>query len=96
MSNAKHTASPWVAIPIDDTGWILGRGKVEGADYIADVHKATHERSDEESEANVRLMTAAPELLAELVDLHPADIHGGNKPSDCRTCAAIAKARGEK
>ncbi len=65
MSAAKHTPGPWNAVPSTcETGWLIGPRETNGPDYVADVHKLTHGRSDEDSEANARLIAAAPDLLA--------------------------------
>jgi hypothetical protein len=68
MGDAKHTRLPWTAIlGPDESAWMVGPGNADGADYVADVHRLTSGRSDAESDANARLIAAAPELVEALL-----------------------------
>lgn len=107
MSDAKHTPGPWNYTLCDgESAWLVGPRNAEGPDYVADAHKLTHGRRDEDSEANARLIAAAPELLAACESV--IEEYGGHhatgcveRPDDKGGCcfvamvrAAIAKARG--
>jgi hypothetical protein len=98
---SAHTPGPWNMVEASG-GWLIGPRETDGPDYVGDVHRLAKGRSDEESEANARLIATAPELLRALRDALPF--------INCRECelhnpyvedirdaarAAIAKARGE-
>lgn len=91
--NAKHTPGPW----FEGTGWI-GAGDVMQGDVICRLPNYPYGPT----EANARLISAAPELLASLRAIHHQLTNGeaseGNL-RDIRWCAsqadaAIAKAEG--
>ncbi len=70
MSGTKHTPGPWVS-----GGCVVWQ---ENGDQIADLSLAM--RKPEETEANTRLVTAAPDMLEALEDMF----------------GAVANARGEE
>jgi hypothetical protein len=59
---SAHTPGPWNMVEASG-GWLIGPRETDGPDYVGDVHRLAKGRSDEESEANARLIVAAPELL---------------------------------
>lgn len=70
MSAAKHTPGPWSILPLEDGAKFLRvRGTQLGFRYkVCDVHAPFQHNKDEvlESQANARLIAAAPDLLAAL------------------------------
>ena len=91
----KHTPRPWIRdyeSPTDKYRHIMN-GNGNGAVYIA---KLPLSRCREEQEANARLIAAAPDLLALLIELvaiegpQPGTSEWGDKAR-----AAIAKATGQ-
>ena len=82
----KHTNGPWLITTIDgDDCLMVGGG--DGSDVVADIRT---DRPEDEVEANARLIAAAPDLLAALMEL-------GNIVLDNRDAVddAIEKALGE-
>ena len=70
MSEAKHTPGPWEAAPHHSQVWARSTGK---GDYeagtriaVAMVGQWDNEPPQDESDANLRLIVAAPDLLAVL------------------------------
>jgi hypothetical protein len=87
----KHTPGPWVAQPGDN--FITDAREI----VIAQMHR---HHPDEQVDANARLIAAAPELLAALVELlpHAARVIQGTtegQPLLDAARAAIAKATGD-
>lgn len=71
----KHSRGPWVIKP-EEVGkdYIRIRGDVAGsrfkiANVLTPTYDGVHEREAEETRANARLIAAAPELLAVLVEM---------------------------
>ena len=74
MSKAKHTPGPWEAyrstVPGPQEGMWQVAAIADGGDCVCDLwrlEESTHdawELSEEDAEANARLIAAAPELLA--------------------------------
>lgn len=106
--HAKHTPGPWEARK--GAGWYVARPRYReatlavGMDYVTLVTSPSETpwNDDVESEANARLIAAAPELLKALegiteevrnVGYSPAIEHLG--PWVNQAIAAIAKAKGE-
>ena len=87
----KHTPGPWV-VDRSHPDWVEGTtiwaNDVVIAHAVADQHHQT--------EANARLIAAAPDLLAALeACLHRLDAHDDQSAPECLTArAAIAKATG--
>ena len=65
---SQHTPEPWHSEKTHD-GWIVGAGEIKGTDYVADVHRHTVPNSDEQSEANMNLITAAPNTKSQRDEL---------------------------
>lgn len=66
----KHTEGPWRVLPEEpDKDYSRVRGTRLGHRFkIANVHDGDHPREYAESQANARLIAAAPELLDALED----------------------------
>jgi len=91
--SAKHTPGPWTAkvVHFNGAGAILGPDNKGVACISAAVRR-------EENESNLRLIAAAPDLLAALQRIVRARQDGAIHPDDpCIDAAraAIAKAKGE-
>ena len=88
---SRHTPGPWV-ITRNGHGWIVQR-ETELAYYLAQVvMQPTHA----ETEANARLMAAAPELLAALERLRDLDVNCSQEEDRAaweQACKAIAKCK---
>lgn len=92
--NTKHTAGPWNQFtPAGQLNVFITGGK--GSSHLATVavSDCTHDR--EEDEANARLIAAAPELLAALIEAE-SQLSQAHTP-ECESAAygvraAIAKA----
>lgn len=86
---SEHTPGPWTYRP---PGVQLGLAVI-----ASNGHVIYSDRHTEETEANARLIAAAPELLAALEQL--SDYVGGADTAEGHPCQvairAIAKARGE-
>jgi hypothetical protein len=98
--SAKHTPGPWYCLPEYSNG-----GEVHSAaGIICDASIGRNEREEyqkahrAESEANARLIAAAPELLAALKEILVAAEEcgaiGSHGPALKTARAAIAKAQG--
>jgi hypothetical protein len=88
---AKHTAGPWFRnIPADGKYPVIFSGR------NTHVAVAQQMRSTQETEANIDLIAAAPELLAALRRLHEASEGESDEEIEARFDArkAIAKATG--
>lgn len=84
---SKHTPGPWIITKGDEwTDCIHTETEKQGIWTVASVNKRRYE-----FEANRRLIAAAPELLAALIDMVDGYSMGGAE----RARAAIAKATGE-
>jgi hypothetical protein len=94
-----HTPGPWHVVPEAQSPWIVG--DAEG-DSIADCEPPGPWMSEEEADANARLIAAAPDLLAALEACVDAMTDGGKceikKWLDAFDLArlAIAKAKGQR
>lgn len=85
-TEATHRAGPWHTGGIDGHDLI-----VYGPDTMPIANAVTHHgRPREEMEANARLMAAAPDLLAALIEM----ASGHSMAGEARARVAIAKARG--
>lgn len=87
-ATAKHTAGPWKAILSDLVPKFWAIESESG-----DVGYLTLQPY--QIEANARLIAAAPDLLAALLDLAPSDIPNHPMPEYHAARAAIAKATGD-
>lgn len=85
----KHTPGPWAARKPDDIGGSRVYADCKGGSLIA---TPGYMRDESESEANARLIAAAPELLEALMGRHPFEIC---EIENCDACAIIAKATGQ-
>jgi hypothetical protein len=65
MSESKHTTGIWTDVE-DDGDLLIVASRDDEADDPTICAVNTHGKSDEEVAANVRLMTAAPDLLIAL------------------------------
>ena len=108
---ANHTPGPWTVLPEEaDKDYLRIRGTRLGARYkVANVHMprlwesnyVLRDRENAESQANARLIAAAPELLEALQKMLP-ELRGLSIVSDTaaemlrEAEAAIAKATGEQ
>ncbi|WP_414613948.1 hypothetical protein [Stenotrophomonas muris] len=92
---SKHTPGPWGIEQTDDTNWIgfmrPHDGKVELIVCTTARDFMLKDEAREQNDANARLIAAAPELLALLVESQRSI--GGDWRE--RRDAAIAKATGE-
>src|SRR5690606_26152077 len=96
-SEARHTPGPWTVLPEElDRDYIRTRGTVLGGRYkIANVlqpsgrnlSKELRKREAEETRANVRLIAAAPKLLAALERLISNRHYFMTSHEDKGTCA---------
>lgn len=112
MSAPKHTPGPWQWVGDSLTHKrfdVYVPYGLDGAhEHICTVNNLPHARlvarPQERADANVRLITAAPELLAALSAMlamfeesHSGDEvvndHGGDGPSGCSYCRTIDQAR---
>lgn len=101
MSENKHTPGPWIVVD-EDYGQVIRGAEVErgqdGAkfqwrDYVG----TTWGSRSVVTEANARLIAAAPELLEALIDLrslYDTDEGCRSTPEYIAASAAIAKATG--
>ena len=96
--NTNHTTGPW-AYEVD----AHGRGRIKCGDaWLATTWTTTthgDNASPHPAEANARLIAAAPDLLATLVDAHDIiDAIGQPETAEvaARMRATIAKARGDE
>ena len=87
---SKHTSGPWTVRNIASKDAYVGPAADGGAPNVAIIPKRIT-RSNDEQQANARLIAAAPELLEALQQALPQLI--GRAYLDAR--AAIAKATGE-
>lgn len=93
MNTAAHTPGPWV---IQDRHFVVAGAWPLGA-TICEVE---NNPADKISQANARLIAAAPDMLAVLKELwaQPRVVSQGERPSEdwlMRAHAAIAKAEAE-
>jgi hypothetical protein len=103
---SKHTPGPWV---VDEANTNLVARLVNGVyEYVCEVEPSsfsTRECSQDQEEADARLIAAAPDLLEALKDMHSGwkyirethgDLYGvGWDRSQGKAEAAIAKAEGK-
>jgi hypothetical protein len=87
----KHTFGPWMVSDIPTRDRRISVANDGGAPDIA-VVLSRISRTDEETAANARLIAAAPDLLAALIELRYACTDKAEAMAD----AAIAKATGER
>ncbi len=85
---SKHTRGPWQLLPDEPgRGHLRVRGTILGDRWkIADIPKFDQEAFAEETKANARLITAAPQILAALkaVEWEGFDErHGMNRCPSC-------------
>ena len=100
-----HTPGPWDAWEFDARSLAVGpaAGGLAVAEIVtANAHGIHTAQTEQIGQANARLITAAPDLLAALADMINAFGHYcEGDPSDdeidalAKACAAIAKAQGE-
>ena len=89
MSN-KHTPGPWT-VTADGAGWYIECSPERGHSvaYIrAEIGEEDPDTSDDEKEANSRLIASAPELLEALKLIASAE----NSALDLAYCKGIARA----
>ena len=89
MSN-KHTPGPWT-VTADGAGWYIECSPERGHSvaYIrAEIGEEDPDTSDDEKEANSRLIASAPELLEALKLIANAE----NSALDLAYCKGIARA----
>lgn len=89
---SEHTPGPWTAIQVEGGEWTIWR---EGTN-----HFVTETTGTMATEANARLIAAAPDLLEALEALvDPCDCYGRERGDHSVLCNrardAIAKARGQ-
>jgi hypothetical protein len=72
MSTPKHTPGPWQADYPDGWGGVFIESACAGHPLIASLYdrESAFPPDDDERKANARLISAAPELLAELEAAH--------------------------
>lgn len=87
----KHTPGKWVAECVG-SGWPL-----DNPDDVYEVNNGYKRIAEYVSEADARLIAAAPELLAALLDMvHYDDLPAAEQqPAVERARSAISKAKGE-
>ena len=92
MSNTKHTPGPWTFGQTLNQGLAVWHSKVGGPDYVI----AMHHGSGDQAYADVRLISAAPELLKALQQiLSSAPITGlplALEKDISHACNVVAKA----
>lgn len=67
MSNTTHTPGPWAtAVVVKDFVSVIDE---KNGQYIADVYYRSDDHGNNETEANARIIAAAPKLLDVLKDL---------------------------
>lgn len=77
--STQHTPGPWLVDPTGDIGpWIVGND----TDFIADCN-CDNEIDDDVTEANARLIAAAPDLYLAVIGLLNKRLSGAN---DYRLC----------
>lgn len=97
--SSKHTPGPWGIEQTDDTNWI-GFMRPDGRKVELIVCTTSRDNffkpeTQEQNDANARLIAAAPELLEALKDAVCAlDCCGKDYPAAEKARAAIAKATG--
>ncbi len=103
MTAATHTAGQWIVLPAEASkpylrirGTVLG-GRYKIANVLAVSYDGAHQREEDETVANARLIAAAPDLLVALKTI----IAYWDSGNFCRNavlrhamCAAVAKAEG--
>ena len=89
----KYTQGPWVVDPAVRQGFTIYAPK-EG--FIVGTQDEEGRHGAIESEANARLIAAAPDLLALAERIARLPEHGHYLALIDEACAAIAKATGEK
>lgn len=87
MSNTTHTPGPWAtAVVVKDFVSVIDE---KNGQYIADVYYRSDDDGNNETEANARLIAAAPELLDALVSLtdhlYDAGFLGQDFPNEWKT-----------
>lgn len=95
MSNTTHTPGPWAtAVVVKDFVSVIDE---KNGQYIADVYYRSDDDGNNETEANARLIAAAPELLEAAKDvcglLFSLDNVDENHPAYQRLKEAIKKAQ---
>lgn len=87
--SAKHTPGPWFNTSQDDTP--MGEVMDQPLDSGVSLHISV---SGPNAKADVRLIAAAPDMLAVLLKLRRGDLHQRVRPLYDEVQAAIAKATG--
>lgn len=90
-SPAQHTPGPWTlqGIEADQSESLSAVYRVRGPSEFPDIAEVYFRDTDEETDANARLIAAAPELLDALSDL----VGGCGKEGDLFCSVAMEKAR---
>lgn len=108
MDDAKHTPGPWTMF---ETSWsnigiYAGDTEIAGLDIYDEATEETQDALEKQMGANARLIAAAPELLAALIDerrirmlgqepsVHWESLRDARRQSSEATEYAIAKATG--
>lgn len=79
MNELKHTPGPWEWEGSNDQGWAMKISAPQtdankhGTGWVCDVHQQFTSPSN--GEANARLIAAAPDMLAALLDLVTNDMY---------------------
>ena len=93
MADVKHTPGPWT-VTADGAGWYIECAPERGhsvAYIMAEIGEEDPDTSDDEKEANARLIAAAPDLLEALQMLLEFPNTG---PATSAAREAITKATG--
>lgn len=100
MSDKTFTPGPWIVMPEEsENSYVRIRGSLLGERYkianvLTPVYPGAEATEGEETQANARLIAAAPELYSALQEIIDTEWIGG-KGGFVKARAALAKARGE-
>lgn len=99
MSDAKHTPAPWRVDRCYRTGFTIFGGTQESPSCVVDTQDDDGRYGTIRNESDARLIAAAPDLLAALIDLtdrvEKIVMPDQSTPCTIHARAAIAKAEGE-
>lgn len=96
MADGKWTKGPWKATPNGD-GYVITRTDVFVAGYAIAAARPSRAATEDQCEANARLIAAAPDLYEALVEARERMVGSspGLKALIAKTDAALSRARGE-